>query len=76
MNHRQLDTPPSVEIQPTHDDVSNSRRIEWDGWNDRALRETMEKMAISQTNGTKEGGEIPAVWKWELPGSGVKLKRG
>lgn len=56
MNHRQLDTPPSVEIQPTHDDVSNSRRIEWDGWNDRALRGTMEKMAISQTNGTKEGG--------------------
>lgn len=24
----------------------------------------------------KEGREIPAVWKWELPGSGMKLKRG
>lgn len=45
----------------------------------------MERSCITRNDGkdgdfTNEwnegGGEIPAVWKWELPGSGVKLKRG
>lgn len=72
-----IDTPRSIDqwldplLEQPYGCVSNSGRI---NGRDRRIAERWKRWRFRKR--MEQEGSRPAVWKWELPGSGVKLKRG